>query len=199
MTSNDRLLREIRRSVVVVLHPPDEDRDILSLQLRRIGCEVREAWRPHRAPLEDASALFFFADPDRRSDFAWLCEWRRSALIAVIAYENPLVLQSIADIGVHGVVTKPIRPFGILASLSTALSTFKYQARLGARIEKLDETLRTRRFVERATRVLAKHRGISEDDAYALVRSEAMRKQVTLFEMANAIINADTIFRSGGN
>ena len=139
--------------------------------------------------------MFFLADPEYRSDFAWLCEWRRSALIAIVAYENPLVLQSLADMGVHGVVTKPIRPFGILAKLFTALSAFKYEGRLCARIEKLDETLKTRRFVERATRVLARHRNISEDDAYALIRTEAMNKQVTLFEMANAIINADTIFQ----
>lgn len=195
MTRSDLLIREIRRSVVVVLHPPDEDRNILSLQLRRIGCEVREAWQPQRTPLDDVNALFFLADPEQRSDFAWLCEWRRSALIAIVAYENPLVLQSLADIGVHGVVTKPIRPFGILAKLFTALSAFKYETRLCARIEKLDETLKTRRFVERATRVLAQHKNISEDDAYALIRTEAMNKQVTLFEMANAIINADTIFR----
>ena len=33
-------------------------------------------------------------------------------------------------------------------------------------------------------------------EAYALIRTEAMNKQVTVFEMANAIINADTLFQT---
>ena len=69
------------------------------------------------------------------------------------------------------------------------------EGRLNARIAKLDETLKARRMVERATRILAEHQNIDEDDAYALIRTEAMNKQVTVSEMANSIINADKIFK----
>ena len=195
MMENDRLIREIRNTKVVVLHPQDDDQRILSLQLQRIGCKVSEAWPYQEAALNGANAIFFLADPDQSESLGRLSDWHQSALIAIVSYENPLVLQSITNIGVHGVITKPIRPIGVLANLLTALSIFKYEGRLNARIAKLDETLKARRLVERATRILAEHQSIDEDDAYALIRTEAMNKQVTISEMASSIINADKIFK----
>ncbi len=195
MTEGDRLIREIRNCKVVVIHPPDEDRVILSHQLRRIGCQVSETWPVEDASLEGADAIYFLANPDQTSDLSRLSDKHDSALIAVVSYENPLVLQAITNIGVHGVMTKPIRSIGVLANLITALSIFKYEGRLNSRIAKLDETLKARRMVERATRILAEHQSITEDHAYALIRTEAMSKQVTISEMANSIINTDEIFK----
>ena len=195
MTESDRLIREIRNTKVVVVHPRDEDQGILSHQLRRIGCQVSEAWPLEQASLEGADAIYFLADPDQSTKFIGLSDWHQSALIAIVSYENPLVLQAITNIGVHGVMTKPIRSIGVLANLLIALCIFKYEGRLNARIAKLDETLKARRMVERATRILAEHQDITEDDAYALIRTEAMSKQLTVSEMANSIINADKIFK----
>ncbi len=194
MTENDRLIRDVRNTKVVVFHPIDEDQKILSLQLRRIGCRVSEVWPFREAVLRGADAVFFPADPSQSDSLGDLSDWHQSALIAIISYENPLILQSITNIGVHGVITKPIRPIGVLANLLTALSIYKYEGRLNARIAKLDETLKARRLVERATRILAEHQKITVDNAYALIRTEAMNKQVTISEMASSIINADKIF-----
>ncbi len=195
MTEGNRLIRDIRNSKVLVLHPQDDDRVILSHQLRRIGCQVSESWPIENASLNGFDAIYFLANPDQPSDFSRLCDEHESALIAVVSYENPLILQAITDIGVHGVMTKPIRSIGVLANLITALSIFKYEGRLNARIAKLDETLRARRMVERATRILAEHQSVTEDHAYALIRTEAMSQQVTISEMANSIINANKIFK----
>ncbi len=195
MTEGDRLIREIRDCKVVVLHPPDDDRVVLSHQLRRIGCRVSETWSVEDASLNEADAIYFLANPDQSPDLKRLSDKHDSALIAVVSYESPLVLQAITNIGVHGVVTKPVRSIGVFANLITALSIFKYEGRLNARIAKLDETLKARRMVERATRILAEHQSITEDHAYAMIRTEAMSKQVTITEMANSIINTDEIFK----
>ncbi|WP_208511131.1 DNA mismatch repair endonuclease MutL, partial [Variovorax paradoxus] len=40
-----------------------------------------------------------------------------AVLIALLAYENPAVLEAAAAANVHGVLPKPIRPFGVLATL----------------------------------------------------------------------------------
>lgn len=194
MTENERLIREVRNTKVVVIHPIDEDQKILSHQLRRIGCRVSEVWPFREVAINGADAVFFLADPGQSDILGYLSDWHQSALIAIISYENPLILQSITNIGVHGVITKPIRPIGVLANLLTTLSIFKYEGRLNARIAKLDETLKARRLVERATRILSEHQKIAVDDAYALIRTEAMNNQVTISEMANSIINADKIF-----
>jgi AmiR/NasT family two-component response regulator len=90
-------------------------------------------------------------------------------------------------------LSKPIRPLGIMACLVTALSLHRYEARLNQRIDKLDETLKTRRLVEQATRILAKHKNLSEDEAYKTIRREAMNNRITLCEMATSIINSTNI------
>ena len=194
MSENYRLIRDVRNSKVVVIHPIDEDQRILTHQLRRIACRVSEVWPIRESLLNGADAIFFLADPGESNNLGYLSDWHQSALIAIISYENPLILHSITEIGIHGVITKPIRPIGVLANLLTTMSIFKYEGRLNARIAKLDETLKARRLVERATRILAEHQKIAVDDAYARMRTEAMNKQVTISEMANSIINADTIF-----
>lgn len=191
--SNQRLLKSLRNTKVVVVHPIDEDCSNLERQLKRIGCEVDVCWpAPRRFP-KDANAVFFLADGEPDDHLLQLAEERGAAMIAVIGFENPLAMQGIADAIVHGTLSKPIRPFGVLACLVTALSLFRYEQRLSSRIEKLDEILKTRRIVERATKILMERKNLSDDDAYGLLRREAMNKQVTLYEMANSIINADSL------
>jgi two-component system, response regulator PdtaR len=193
MPVSQKIIRSLRETKVAVIHPQDEDGQNLSLQLRRIGCRLTSIWPPPRRMPSEVDAIFFLADPDQATALDWLEDERSCALIAVIAYENPLILETIASATIHGVIAKPIRTFGVLACLVTALSLYKYETTLISRIAKLDETLKTRRIVEKASRILAGGRGITEDDAYSVLRREAMNKQITLYEMATSIINAGSL------
>ncbi|MES9906090.1 MAG: ANTAR domain-containing protein [Sedimenticola sp.] len=192
MDMDKRLLRSLRNKKIAVIHPRDEDGENLLRQLQRIGCQVSSIWPSPKELPDDLDAVFFLIDQEKNQGCEWLDNERALALIAVISYENPTVLEALTAAKVHGLITKPVRPFGVLARLVTALSLFKYEERLNTRIAKLDETLKTRRLVEQATRILSRTREISEDEAYALIRREAMNKQITLFDMARSIINADT-------
>ena len=197
MARDQRLIRSLRNTKVAVVHPQDEDCANLELQLKRIGCQVSSFWPAPKTFADDIDAVFFLVEPEADDRLIRLAEDRKAALVALIGFESPLVLKTISDANIHGTMTKPVRPFGVLATLVAALSIFNYERRLIARIDKLDETLKTRRLVERATKILAKHKTISDDEAYSLIRREAMNKQVTLFEMASSIINADNVFLSG--
>ena len=193
MPVSQKIIRSLRETKVAVIHPQDEDGQSLTLQLRRIGCHLTSIWPPSRRMPQEADAIFFLADPDQATALDWLEDERSCALIAIIAYENPLILETISSATIHGVIAKPIRTFGVLACLVTALSLYKYETTLISRIAKLDETLKTRRIVEKASRILASGRGITEDDAYSVLRREAMNKQITLYEMATSIINAGSL------
>ena len=193
MQVSQRITRSLREKKVAIIHPQDEDGQNLCLQLRRIGCHLTSIWPPPRRMPQEADAIFFLADPDQTNALDWLDDDRSCALIAIIAYENPLILETISSATIHGVIAKPIRTFGVLACLVTALSLYKYETTLISRIAKLDETLKTRRIVEKASRILATGRSISEDEAYGVLRREAMNKQITLYEMATSIINAGSL------
>lgn len=196
--SNDNLSRNfvkgLRTTQVVVLHPPDDDAHSLEHQLRRIGCRVRLVWPAPAAPVRGVDVVYFLADPDHPDLHQPYSDDRSAALIAIVTFESPLEVQSIVEANVHGTVAKPIQPIGILSCLASAMSQYRYEMRLAARVEKLDELLRTRRLVERATQILAAHRQLSDDDAATLLRRQAMNKQISLHEMATSIINADKLF-----
>ena len=197
MPASQKITRSLRETKVAVIHPQDEDGQSLSLQLRRIGCHLTTIWPPQRRLPPEADAIFFLADPEQPATLDWLEDDRSCALIAIIAYENPLILETISSATIHGVIAKPIRTFGVLACLVTALSLYKYETTLISPIAKLDETLKIRRIVEKASRILASGRCITEDEAYGVLRREAMNKQITLYEMATSIINAGSLLTKG--
>jgi AmiR/NasT family two-component response regulator len=186
-------IKALRTTQVVLLHPPDDDGNSLEHQLRRIGCRVRSFWPPPASPVRDADVVYFLADPEHPDLHQPYSDDRSAALIAIVAFESPLEVQAIVEANVHGTVAKPIQPIGVLSCLASAMSQHRYEKRLSARVEKLDELLKTRRLVERATQILATHRQISEHEAAAMLRRQAMNKQISLYEMATSIINADRL------
>ena len=94
---------------------------------------------------------------------------------------------------VHGVISKPIRIFGILAALTTAIGLANHENRLKQRIKSLDETLKARRKIEKAVAVLSQTRNISEEEAYKRLRDKAMQTNVSIATIADAIIATDGI------
>ena len=70
-----------------------------------------------------------------------------------------------------------------------ARESFQYERRLRGRIEKLDESLRTMRLVERAKALLVKLKNISEEEAYSFLRKQSMEKRVTIGTVAATVID----------
>lgn len=190
----NRLLKILRRSKVAVFHPPDEDAERLEKQLRRIGCQVELHWPPPAAPIPELDALVFLENPDHTGLHHPYSDQRSAALVAIVEFENPLAVQQLVDANVHGTIAKPIQPIGILSCLAAALSLHRYESRLLTRIEKLDETLRSRRAVEKAVAIVSRRKELSEEEAYTLVRREAMNKQISVADMAMSILNAEQLF-----
>ena len=58
-----------------------------------------------------------------------------------------------------------------------------------ANVERYD-TLRARRQIEQAVRILSRERGISEEEAYVRIREKSMKSQTPIAEIAAAIIAA---------
>jgi AmiR/NasT family two-component response regulator len=115
-------------------------------------------------------------------------------LIAIVDYENPTALKSLLDSNAHGVIGKPIRASGTLSSLVLARALHGYQGRLLAKVAKLEETLRSRREIERATRILMEMKGLSEDRAYQLIREQATAQRLAMGVVARSIVTAQRVF-----
>lgn len=194
-----QILKDLRSLRVCVFHPRDQDGEGLTLQLQRIGCQVQAFWPPLPAPPAETDLVFVALHPDMLNyDFGWCDNEEAPPVIAVITYENPTIIDAVLRIGAKGVVASPFRSFGLLSSLVLAreLTTeFKKQRR---RIGRLEEKLSGLRKITEAQEILCQQRGITKEEAYKVIREQAMSKRVTAEEIASAIINANEILSFKG-
>src|SRR5260370_27167386 len=146
-----RRLIEVRCGAsVLVLQPRDVEGDALIDQLERIGCNVRGMWPPPAELPNDVDTVFHLVETAETPAFVASASEDGPTFVAIVDYENPTVLKRLLDSNAHGVVNKPIRPFGILSSMVLARSMRGYTRRLEGKVRKLEETLKARRDVAKA-------------------------------------------------
>ena len=191
---SQNLIRRLRRMRILVIHPDDEDRDGFVAHLKRIGCQVEMVWpSPEKLP-DHADVVLFLLGQDRDPNLvSWMSVADNIARIAIINFETPEILSELERLNVHGVISKPIRPFGVLAALTTAIGISRHEMTLKNRIKSLDENLRSRRKVEQAVAILSETRGIDEQDAYKRLRDKSQNTQTSIGEIADAIIAAHDV------
>ncbi len=192
------LIDQLRNTRVLVVHPMDPDGDVLVRQLRRIGCEVRSVWPPPAKLPDEIDAVFLLVERAGSAALPWRAADGDPPLIAVVEYENPTLLRGLLDSGAQAVVNKPIRATGLLSTLVLACALGAYDRRMQTKIRKLEDQLRTRREVQRATRLLMQLKGLSEADAYELMRSQATRSRLSLGDIAARILSASDVLGGMG-
>jgi two-component system, response regulator PdtaR len=185
-----RILDDLRRARVLVIHPKDEDGAALIDHLRRLGSDVTAVWPPPRDLPPEIDTIFMQLDDAAVDHLLPIIEEAAPALIAIITYESPTSLKAIVDFNAHGVISKPLRPLGILTQFALARYRHGYEGRLAAKIRKLEDTMKGRRAVEKATKLLAGLNKIDDEAAYRLLRDRATAKRLTLSSVAETIIAA---------
>ncbi len=195
-------LKDLRDLGVLVVHPPDSDGTMVLEQIRRIGCRTEAIWPPPKEIPSDANVVIAGIFRDHHK--ALKASLRRAgtpqpAVIALVDYENPAMLQLMLEIDVLAVISKPVRSFGILTNLVIARNAALIRQDLSDRIGKLETRLSGLKKIAKAKSILMKIQSISEEDAYKTIRAQAMSKRISIDEMADAIINANYLLSSGMN
>ncbi len=190
-----QLLRRLRKIRVLIIHPDDLDRKVLLDHFKRIGCQTDAVWPAPEKLEQGIDAVLFLLDTlEAKISLNWMSTDQDLANIAIISYETPDILEQLARLHVHGVISKPIRIFGVLAALTTAIGVAKHEKRLHQRIRTLDETLKSRRKIEQAVAILTKIRGISEEQAYKKLRDKSMKDKKSIATLAEAIIASSSLW-----
>lgn len=191
MSSSLRRLYEDLRSICVALvYPPGDDRDILMQQLKRIGCRLKIVWPFPSEPPADVDVILFHLTQEIEGNKIWSASSVPSALVALTDYESPTILKLLLDTRAHGVISKPFRSSGILSTLVLARASYSYQERLQGKIDKLESTIKSRRQIEKAIRVLVASQKMNETQAYEHMRTKATGLHVTVAEVSGMIIEA---------
>jgi AmiR/NasT family two-component response regulator len=174
---------------VLVVHPRDRDGETLLRQLQRLGCSVTHRWPPD-GPLDGADVLICLVQEGCR---AMLEPPPTAAVIGIADVSAGSSLRRLGQFNLHAAVAKPIDPRTLLTALVVSRNNFRYERRLLTKISKLEETLRSARKVERAKAILMERRNMEEPEAYAFLRSQAMRKRVPVGVIAAAVIDSSEV------
>jgi AmiR/NasT family two-component response regulator len=191
-------VKELRALKIAVIHPDDADGRQLTQQLQRIGCQVQAFWPPVQTLPEGIDVAFMAVRPDIINlRFEWTQSEEAPAIIAVVTYENPTIVEAVLEIGAKAVLPSPVRSFGLLSALVVARESHKESRSLNRRLRKIEaKLLGVRRIAEAKTILMTTH-NVSEGHAYDLIRDQAMSKRTTTEEIAAAIINANEILSLG--
>ena len=194
-------IQDLRDLHALVVHPRDRSADELMQQVNRIGCNFDHMW-PVPKTLPEKFDLVFVDVTDQSAQQLKSFIGNNAkppSVVAIIGYENPSVLELIFEIGAHSVLMKPVRAAGVLSSMLMARRFQQEQLRFKKDLTKLREKLDNVQKVNDAKFILMRHRGITEREAYDLIRKQAMAKRTTTTEIAQSIINAESILSNMGD
>lgn len=184
---------EIQSLEIVVSIRRDEEGDALARELARSRGRVRRLWPlPARLP-EDADVFYCELVPELPQCLPWVPGQPSAALVAVMPAVQSPDLRLLRNCAPHAVLHRPFTAATVLTSLALARAQFLYERRLRSRIDKLDETLRSFRSVERAKTILMQTRKLDEDEAYHFMRRQAMNRRVSISAVAAAIIDSHDV------
>ncbi|MGI3170103.1 ANTAR domain-containing response regulator [Pseudooceanicola sp. C21-150M6] len=94
------------------------------------------------------------------------------------------------ETGVSAYVVDGLQPHRIRPIVDAAVSRFNIFKRMRTELETTKRALEERKVIDRAKGLLMKARGMTEDEAYALLRRTAMDKGKRVSEVAEAIVTA---------
>lgn len=194
------LIQDLRNLHVMVALPREQSADELIQQVNRIGCQVEHCWPLPNTLLEKFDLVFLDVTDQNAERLNKFINSSKSSqtIVAVLGYENPSVLELVLEIKAHSVLNKPVRASGVMTSMLLAQKIQSERLQHGKALKALKDKLDNVQKVNDAKFILMRHRGVNEREAYDLIRKQAMAKRATTADIAQAIINAESILSDFG-
>ncbi|MBU6146716.1 MAG: response regulator [Actinomycetales bacterium] len=114
---------------------------------------------------------------------------RGIAVVMVTAHSTPDVIAEASDAGALAYLVKPVSAADLLAAIEVARARRAELAGLAAEVARLTGALAARRTIDLAKAALQRT-GLSEDEAFRLLRRQAMDARVTMGEVAQRVLDA---------
>jgi response regulator NasT len=107
-------------------------------------------------------------------------------------------IEAAVDAGVSAYVVDGLRKERVKPILQMAISRFNAFSRMARELEEARGELENRKLIDRAKGILMKSRGLSEDEAYTLLRKTAMNQNRKLADVAQSLVTAADLLGPGG-
>jgi two-component system, response regulator / RNA-binding antiterminator len=99
------------------------------------------------------------------------------------------------DAGVSAYIVGGLQKERVQSILDVCISRFNAMARIQGELEKTKNALEERKVIDRAKGILMRAKGLSEEDAYRLLRKTAMNENKKIAEIAQSIVTASELLR----
>jgi AmiR/NasT family two-component response regulator len=175
-----------RRALMVMRD--EREISIVRRQLNRLGMTISEHDPADAPPRETFDVIVLDADTiPIKSDLA--TAWKSGApIIALIGTETPSRLKWLLDLQPASFLVKPLRSAGLYTALVVAFDYAQRRIDEAAHVERLEDRIRSRRVVFAAVLQIMRVHGLTETDAFTLVRQTAMRHRTTIEQLSAEII-----------
>ena len=104
-------------------------------------------------------------------------------------------IQASVDAGVSAYIVDGLKKERLKPILDLCISRFNAFARLQDELDRTKSALEDRKVIERAKGILMRLKGLTEDEAYVLLRSTAMREKKKIGEIAQSILTASELLK----
>ncbi len=110
-------------------------------------------------------------------------------VVMFTADEDEARMKQALRAGVSSYVVGPVPAERVRSILQVAIARFEAHQALLAELDRTRNELAARKVIERAKGIVMRHKGVSEDEAYRLLREMAMTRRLKLVEVAQQVID----------
>jgi len=136
--------------------------------------------------------LIDLANPDRDTleHISYATEASKRAVALFVDHTDDDLTQAALNAGVSAYVVDGLKMERIKPVLQTAIARFKMMRQMQSELDAAKQALEDRKTIDRAKGILMRQRGISEDEAYNLLRKTAMGQSRKVIDVAQALMTA---------
>jgi len=195
ITNDDHMNQNLR--ILVVESNPERVREIVDA-LREAGWSDVKALAQisalDRTVKEFAPdiVLIDLANPDRDTleHISYATETTKRAVALFVDQTDDDLTQAALNAGVSAYVVDGLKMERIKPVLQTAIARFKMMRQMQSELDAAKQALEDRKTIDRAKGILMRQRGISEEEAYNLLRKTAMGQSRKVIDVAQALMTA---------
>ena len=188
----------LRQMQVGLCHPLGAECRLISQQLERLGMPYQQVWPPVLSDLLTVDLVVLALVPEAfiKIDKTLLKALKNKIVVSVLQFESPTVLDLACQLNSSALLFSPVKPFGVLSAIVLAVNQHKVREDLLKRINKLEGRVESVRVVEQAKRFLMDTSGISDVEAFKIIRNRSMDKRCSIEEVAHSINTAKDALES---
>lgn len=127
-------------------------------------------------------------EPDGLAVAQQVMETGPRPIVLITAYGDREYVDRAKRLGIMAYLVKPIKEADLVPTIELAVRHYRAMDALSEQIETLEETLETRKLVERAKGVLMQREGLSEVEAFRRIQKASRDQRRPMKEVAQEIL-----------